>query len=56
MKYTQTTSRIGIWAIPKLSQFDDLKWLNINNIGSLKIVQFRCFGAAEMSILEVVWV
>jgi hypothetical protein len=25
--YTQTTSRIGIWAIPKLSQFDDLKRL-----------------------------
>jgi hypothetical protein len=31
--YTQTISRIGIWATRKLSQFDDRKSPHIVNIG-----------------------
>ncbi len=40
----------------KLSQFDDRKSPNINNMGQLTIAKFRCLGAAEMPTLEVVWV
>jgi hypothetical protein len=31
--YTQNTSRVGIWATRKLSQFGDRKLPNINNMG-----------------------
>ena len=48
--------KILFWAISKLSQFVDLNRLNINNIKSVEIDEFRCFEAAENPNLEVYWV
>ncbi len=46
--------KIWFWAISKLSQFDDLNRLNINNIEPVEIVEFRCFEAAENQNFEFI--
>jgi hypothetical protein len=54
--YTQTISKVGVWATRKLPRLDDRKVSCVNNTAAFKIVQPRGFGALQTSTFEIVWV